>query len=67
MAYAEDWYCTPSHVAAGACGPVEYRSWSNVLRDNTFVSMFPRGLTGRAAAYCYDLRTRCPADRIAVF
>jgi hypothetical protein len=66
MAYADDWYCRPSLVASGVCGPVEYRSWGNVMRGNTYLGLYPQGLTGRSITYCHDLHTRCPADRIAV-
>jgi hypothetical protein len=55
MGYAGDW-----HAAT------EYRSYGNLLSGNMFLGLYPRGLTGRAAGYCYDIRARCPDNRITV-
>lgn len=64
--YTGDWYCTRRHFAEKQCGPVEYRSWGNVVGANNFVSTYDRGFARPSRAWCFDVKKPCPKQRVKV-
>jgi hypothetical protein len=60
--YVGDWYCMPGKTN---CSPVEYRSWSVLVRGNTFGGRYPFSSGPFNAVFCYDIPGgACPTDRV---